>query len=80
MFTLPGFTLAPILNGFGAFVLPTIDGALYGWFLIAALVVTAFGIARSMTSADVATPAVQRPAEPRRDNLVTIDLPRHAAA
>ncbi len=79
MFTLPTVAIAPIANGFGAVVIPTIDGALYGWLLVAVLIVTAFGILRATSRPD--SGRINEPSQPAaREPLVSAELPRKIAA
>lgn len=49
MFALPTLALAPVANDFGALVLP-IDGALLGWFMVVALIVSAIGVLRGSST------------------------------
>ena len=79
MFALPTFAVVPAMNGFGAVVLPVVDGSIYGWVLIAAMLVTAFAVLssnRTHRSDRVIVP----PAPRQRERLISIDIPREVAA
>ncbi len=54
MFALPALAVAPVVNSVGVGTVPVLDGALYGWALIAALVIATFGILRASLAEDFA--------------------------
>lgn len=82
MFALPILTVAPSLNSFTAGVFPVVEGAVFGWLLSVALIVSVIAVWRAVTPTVVTAPTgrATRPHRPITIAAIPADEPHKIAA